>query len=59
MSARAYLDGLILTHEAERANWPEPQWTAYLCLLNLASNILAELERRTAKPPEGPCSRYP
>ena len=52
MTARAYLDGLILTHEAERANWPEPQWTAYLCLLNLAANILAELERRTAGTPE-------
>lgn len=59
MSAADYLAALRLTHEKERPDWPEPQWTAYLCLLNLNANLIRNLERAGALKPEEPCSPSP
>lgn len=50
MRALKYLDQLMLTHQRERTlknddgadKWPEPQWTAYWCLMIALRNYITE-----------------
>jgi len=44
MTAKEYALALRHTAEQEREDWPEPQFTAHICLINLVLNLIHELE---------------
>jgi len=46
MTAKEYAEALRHTLEQERDKWPEPQFTAHICLINLVLNLIHELEAK-------------
>ena len=46
MTAREYAEALRYAAEQEREDWPEPQYTAHICLINLVLNLIHELEAK-------------
>ena len=57
MTAKEYAEALRHTLEQEREDWPEPQYTAHLCLINLVLNLIREIEQRpsSSEPPPPSC----
>jgi hypothetical protein len=46
MTAKEYALALRYAAEQEREDWPEPQYTAHICLINLVMNLIHELETK-------------
>ena len=46
MTAKEYAEALRYAAEQEREDWPEPQYTAHICLINLVLNLIHELEAK-------------
>ena len=45
-TSKEYAQALRLALQSERELWPEPQYTAHLCLINLVQNLIHELEEK-------------